>query len=126
MEKEYIIGFIILLVVIWIFYPYFERFDATGTEFVPVGGDRYGLRGELLRRSSIENWYIRPDRRIRLSHSGGEMWESNYDPSVQGIKDCHKVPCPSNGFDSMDVCWKCGDSCPKKMVIPDVHPHSKN
>lgn len=101
-----------------------ESFNADGTEFPPVGCPRYGLRGDKLRSSDIANWYIRPDRQIRLNHSSGEMWQANRTPTQDGIKGCYKVRCPINDeYDSLDTCWKCGSDCLQKMKIPDIHPH---
>ena len=125
-NKEIVAIFLLIILAIWVIYPLMEGFDSTTTEFVPVGSERYGLRGDLLRRSNIEKYFIRPDRRIRLSHSGGEMWESNNDPMTEGIKGCKAVPCPANGYDNIDTCYQCGNSCPEKMIIPDIHPHVPN
>ena len=123
-NKETIAIVLVILLIIWLIYPFFETFDVTGMEFMPVGTDRYGLRGDLLRRSSIEKYFIRPDRNIRLSQSSGEMWESNNPPALEGIKECKKVPCPANdGYDNLDTCWKCGNECREKMRIPDIWPH---
>ncbi|QKF94327.1 hypothetical protein QKU48_gp0869 [Fadolivirus algeromassiliense] len=126
-NKEVVALFLLVILAIWVIYPFFENFDVTGTEFVSEGSDRYGLRGDLLRRSSIKKYFIRPDRNIRLSHSTGEMWESNNPPGMEGVKDCVKVPCPSNdGYDGLDTCWKCGNQCREKMPMPDIWPHVKN
>lgn len=125
-NKEVVVIFLIVVLALWVMWPFFEGFDASGSEFVPVGADRYGLRGEPLRRSSIEKYFIRPDRRIRLSQSGGEMWEGNNDPASEGMKDCKKVPCPANGYDNIDTCYKCGNPCPDKFVVPYIHPHVPN
>lgn len=126
-NKEVVALFLLVILAIWVIYPFFENFDVTTSEFVPEGADRYGLRGDLLRRSSIKKYFIRPDRNIRLSHSDGEMWESNNPPALEGNKDCVKVACPSNdGYDNLDTCWKCGSQCREKMRIPDIWPHTKN
>lgn len=122
-NKELIIIIALVVFALWVLYPFFENFDATTSEFVPYGADRYGLRGNLLHRRSIKDFYIRPDRRVRLSLSGGDMWESNYSPSEVGIKDCRQVKCPEQGYDNIDVCFQCGSNCPNKMRIPDIPPH---
>lgn len=122
-NKEVIVIFLLILLALWVLYPFMEGFDATGTEFAQLGRPRYGLRGNPLRQIDIANYYMRPDLRIRISESGGKMWESNNSPMAEGIKDCHKIPCPANGYDSIDVCFQCGKNCPKKMIIPDIHPH---
>jgi len=125
-NKEVVVIFLLIILVIWVVYPFFETFDVTGTEFVAEGGDRYGLRGDLLRRSDIARTFIRPDRNVMLSHSSGEMWESNNTPAQDGLKDCRKVPCPDNdGYDNLDTCWKCGNECRPKMEMPDLWPHVK-
>ena len=126
-NKETIIVIIVIILVLWVLYPLFEGFDASGREFVPIGCQRYGLRGEPLRTSDIANTFIRPDRQIRLSNTDGEMWESNYPPSAEGIKNCRKVKCPQNdGYDNLDTCWKCGKNCLEPIKIPDIWPHVKN
>lgn len=125
-DNRQLIGIIlIVLLIIWVVYPLFEGFNADGTEFVPVGGARYGLRGDLLRRSSIKKFFIRPDRRIKLSHSGGEMGEGDYSPVEFGEHDCTKVECPSNGYDNLDKCWQCGKDH-YKFNIPNIWPHVPN
>jgi hypothetical protein len=130
-SKEVVLIFLVIVLALWVFYPLYdgyEGFDCKGREFVPVGQPRYGLRGEPLLRSCIDKYYIRPDRQIRLSQSNNLMWESDYTPGMEGIKDCRRVSCPTNTneFDAEDVCWKCGSSCPEKMKIPDIQPHVPN
>jgi hypothetical protein len=125
-NKEYVVIFLLVVIGLWILCPMFEGFNANTNEFVPVSSDRYGLRGDLLRRSNITRYYIRPDRQIKLNASGGEMWESNYAPIDQGMTGCNKVDCPSLGYDNSDSCYKCASACPTKMKIPDIHPHVPN
>ena len=128
-NKEVVAIFLLIVLALWVAYPLFEgfeRFDPATTTEVVSGDGKYGLRGELLRKSNIAKWFIRPDPRVRLSLSGGEMWESNKSPGEEGIKGCRKVPCPSYGYDKTDVCYQCGSPCPDKMVIPDIHPHVPN
>ena len=122
-NKEYILIFLIVVLAIWVTYPYFEGFDATGREFVDVGEVRYGLRGDKIRRVPIQKYFIRPDRNIRLSQSNGMMWESNNTPAQDGIKGCSKTQCPtnSNEFDSMDTCWSCGNKCPVDIQVPGIN-----
>lgn len=125
--KDTIIVFVIIILALWVLYPIFEGFDASGREFVPVGALRYGLRGEPLRAESIRKNFIRPDRQIRLSESNSEMWESNDSPGSEGMKGCRKVKCPQNdGYDNTDTCWKCGKNCLDPIRIPDIWPHVKN
>lgn len=102
-----------------------EGFDADTVEFVPVGSDRYGLRGEPLIRRPTSDYFIRPDRQVRLNNSGGDMYVSNYAPHEEGIEGCQKTQCPMSwgGFDSSDECWNCGNSFQWKDKIPDIHPH---
>jgi len=123
-EKKILILVFIIIIIVMLIYPFYENFDSTMTEFVPVGYPRYGLRGDLLKRSNIKKYYINPNRNIRLSHSTGEMWESNKSPPDEHIKNCRKVPCPDNdGYDKLDTCWKCGNECRKSIKIPDIWPH---
>jgi hypothetical protein len=125
-NKEIIAIFLLIVLALWVAYPLFEGFDPATTTEVVSGDGKYGLRGELLRKSDPAKWFIRPDRQIRLSAGGGEMWESNKPPGAEGIKGCRNVPCPANGYDNIDTCYKCGSACPDKMVIPDIHPHVPN
>lgn len=126
-NKEIVLVFLIIVLLWFLIRPYYhENFDATTSEFNPVGCTRYGLRGDKLRRSSIYNWYISPNRQIMLTDGNGEMWQANGTPPSFGINGCRKVKCPNNGeYDSMDTCWKCGNDCPVKMIIPDLQPHVK-
>lgn len=126
-NKGIILVFLVIVLLWWIIRPIgLESFSSDGYEFMPVGSDRYGLRGDKLRQSSIYNWYISPNRQIMLSDSSGEMWQANGTPPSYGMKDCRMVKCPDNGeYDGMDTCWKCGNDCPTKMIIPDLHPHVK-
>ncbi len=110
-NKEIIVIVLLIVIAIWGIYPLlgnFEGFNADSTEFVPVGSERYGLRGDPIRRSSIDNYFISNNRQITLSQAGGEMWESNRSPTAQGFSDCVSVKCPGNKYDSQDTCWQCG------------------
>jgi len=124
-NKEMVIIFFVIILAIWVVYPFMEGFNASTNEFVPVGDVRYGLRGDKLRRVPISKYFIGPNRNIRLSQSNGMMWEADASPEEQGIPDCHKTQCPTNTneFDSMDTCWKCGSGQQPKMAIPDIHSH---
>jgi hypothetical protein len=125
-NKEVIVIFLLILLALWVIYPFIEGFDAAGGEFLPVGAPKYGLRGDLLRQTSWLNHFLRPDRRIRISLSGGDMWESNTSPKAQGIKDCKRIACPptpSKGYDNIDQCWQCGTNCRDKLPVPDMWPH---
>jgi hypothetical protein len=93
-----------------------EGFSDDMRTFVPVGEQRYGLRGNLLRTRPRTDYYIRPDRHIRLSDSGAEMYESNYSPVEEGATGCVRVQCPRlndstpevwSGYDEQDQCWNC-------------------
>ncbi|ARF09606.1 hypothetical protein Indivirus_1_229 [Indivirus ILV1] len=118
---------IVLLVVlaIWVVYPWVmgkpEKFDSDMREFVPVGSDRYGLRGNLLHRVPIDKYYVKPDQNVVLSQSGGEMWVSNVVPQTE---NCSKVQCPS-WYDNLDQCWQC-QTKEHLVIIPDVAPHVPN
>ena len=129
-NKNIVLVFLVIVLLWVLFRPYTvsaESFDASTSEFVPVGEQRYGLRGDPLRASSIDNWYISPNRQIMLSDSSGEMWQANGTPPSFGIKDCRKVACPHNGeYDKNDTCWKCGNDCPTKARLPDLWPHVPN
>lgn len=120
---------LILLIVIlawWVLSPSAEGFDANMMEFVPVESDRYGLRGDKLRRRNIDDYYISSHRQMRLNHSTGLMYESNLSPEDEGISGCRKVKCPTGRgeYDDKDTCWKCGDECQQPMNIPDIWPHT--
>jgi hypothetical protein len=127
-NKDFVLVFLIIVLLWCIFrsYKQTEAFDGASSEFLPVGADRYGLRGDLLNRSSIDNWYASNNRQIMLNNGEGEMWQANGTPPSFGIKDCRKVKCPINGeYDHQDTCWKCGSDCQDKITIPDMHPHVK-
>jgi hypothetical protein len=103
---------IIIVVVLWlIFSQPREYFDASTTVFVPEGYQRYGLRGEPLRTVDISNYFIRPDRRIRLHHTSNWMYPSNRTPRQVGIPFCRRVNCTTNTdeYDAIDRCYTCGD-----------------
>ncbi len=107
-----------------------ERISEKGEHFdgrLVSSDPEYGLRGDKLIRHSILQHYIRPDRHIRLSHSGAQMWESNYSPVQEGIPQCKKVDCPTNAdYDTTDSCYKCGDQC--RTPMPEIYtwPHTRN
>jgi len=130
-HKQLIIIFLIASLIVLLLQPYTERFDATGMEFLPVGEQRYGLRGDKIMSRDIAGNYISPKRQIRLSQSSGMMYESNTDPITEGMKGCRKLACPSGprdttGYDHLDTCWQCGSDCPTKLRVPDIWPHVKN
>lgn len=126
-SKNCLLIFLIVLLLCWVFYPMSENFDPTGSEVAQLGCVRYGLRGDRIRWRPQTDYFIRPDRRIRLSASGGEMYESNHSPMKEGVSGCKQVSCPLvNGYDSTDKCWQCGSAQPDKMIIPDITPHVAN
>ena len=126
-NKNIVLVFLIIVLLWVLLRPYTESFSSDTTEFVPVGEQRYGLRGDPLRASSIDNWYMSPNRQIMLSDSSGEMWQANGTPPSFGIKGCRKVNCPHNGeYDKNDTCWKCGNDCPTKTPLPELWPHVPN
>jgi len=110
LNKEVIVIFFLVLLAVWVMYPFLEGFNVDGTEFAPLGAPRYGLRGNTLKQIDIANYYMRPDVRVVLNQAGGELWQSNNDPGDEGIKGCYKVPCPANEYYNQDVCYKCGKS----------------
>lgn len=127
MSQEDCIGLIVIVILIWfIMRNRNEGFSADMREFLPVGFQRYGLRGDPIRSRDARLDYIQNNRNIRLSHTGGEMWQSN-SPPTKFLKDCQKVPCPHNGeYDSMDTCWRCGDNTvPSFKTGGCVRPHIK-
>jgi hypothetical protein len=120
-----IVFLLIIIIGLWVLYPYFEGFDITTTEFVPVGAPRHGLRGDLLKQHWIGQDFRSDYRQVLLSDSNGEMWESDYSPAQQGIQGCGTVPCPVNGYDKMDTCYKCKSSPPVPQSY-SIWPHVKN
>lgn len=114
---------IILLIILVTFYNTYrnkEGFDITGSEFVPVGEDRYDLKGEKLDRIYVGEYYVRPDRHIKLNNTKGFVWNANISPLEQGNSSCKRVTCPSFPsnydpspviYDNIDQCWECGNSC---------------
>ena len=127
MNNDLLLVFLIIILVWFFFKSRTEKFDASTLAFVPVGYDRYGLRGDLLRRSSIDNIYISPNRHIALHAGGGQMWESNTPPPQDGMIGCKKTGCPTNTneYDQRDTCWSCPTQYRPKP-IPDIHPHVPN
>jgi len=125
-DKNCILIFLVILLAWWVLKPSFEGFGADTQEFLPVGVQRYGLRGDPLRSRPYDDFMISPDRQMRLNHSGGVMWESNLAPGDEGVEGCGKVPCPNNTneFDCKDSCWKCGSGCQAKLRVPDIWPHT--
>jgi len=57
MYKIIICGLILILLVI-IIKNTTETFDETGTEFLPVGYKRYGLRGEPVMNNTLDDCYF--------------------------------------------------------------------
>lgn len=105
-----------------------EGFDKTGSEFVPAGSPRYDLSGKLLPRIYVGDYYVRPDRQIKINGTDGFVWESNLSPKDQEYSysdKCMKVDCPVYStsydgytgpdaniiYDTDDVCWKCDNGC---------------
>ena len=124
-NKNLLFVFLLIVFLWWVFGPRMEGFDSNSMEFVPLGVDRYGLRGDKLRRSSIDKYFYSPNRKVRLSHSNAWMYQGHQSPTGEGVPGCYQVPCPQNGgYDNLDTCWKCGSQCPTAMKIPAIHPHS--
>jgi len=95
-----------------------EGFDPNGMEFLPPGVQRYGLRGEPLRQRPISDYYISPNRNIRLSSTAGLMYESN-----TAQKGGRKVACPNDGYDNKDTCWMYGNMCQGPNQLRDIKWH---
>lgn len=126
--NEIVFIFLAIVFIWWLMrHKRIDNFDPTGTEFVPVGFERYGLRGEPIAGRDIAYNYIRPDRHMVLNNTSGLMWESDMAPEDEGIPKCKQVPCPTHrdGYDDMDKCWTC-DRKPRPDIIPNIHPHVKN
>jgi len=125
LNENLILIFLVILFLWWLLGFKMEMFDKTTTEFVPVGEERYGLRGDLLRSSNIDKYYIRPDRKIRLNNSHNWMYASNYTPAQENIKGCKVEKCPTNTneYDNLDTCYQCASAYQTPMKIPDIYPH---
>lgn len=123
LNKELIFAFLLVLFLWWLMGSGAESFNANSTEFVPLGSERYGLRGDLLRRSSIDRLYYPPNRNIRLHQTNNWMYQGYAnDPS---FSDCAKVQCPvnTNEYDPEDTCYMCSNMKPERTKIPYIHPH---
>jgi hypothetical protein len=120
-----IIIIIVIILFVFLLYPHLEGFDQTSTVFVPVGYQRYGLRGDKIKSSDIAKNFISPHRNIAIDPTSGEMWQSNNAPCTEGINGCKKVVCPTNNdeYDNLDTCWECGKWDYYKQTIPPMHPH---
>lgn len=132
MSELLIVLIILIIIVLIFFYPSSsvnnrEYFDADGVEFLPLGEDQYGLRGDRLNIRSIDNHYISPYRQIRLSFAGGDMWEASTTPEEQGFTGCYQTPCPcgTDYYDDMDTCWMCNDGKLAGVEIPSYSIHTK-
>ncbi len=103
----------------------YEGFDSNTTEFVPVGAPRHGLRGDRLYTHDISANFLPENRLIRLSHSGGQMWEA--DGTVSGQKGCKSVPCPhgTDFYSKGDTCMTCDDGSVDRMEMPGFNYHAK-
>ena len=126
-RREFLIVFLIVVFLWWIMNRS-EGFGSDTNEFIPVGHERYGLRGDRLRRSDISRLYLNPNRHMRLNPTSGLMYKSNKTPCEEGHAGCSKVNCPcnTNEYDKLDTCWNCGNADYEKMVIPPIHPHVPN
>ena len=124
LNKELIFAFLLVIFLWWLMGPKSEAFGPNSQEFLPLGSeDRYGLRGDLLRRSSIDKLYYPSDRNIRLHQTSNWMYQGySDDPSYD---NCNKVKCPvnTNEYDPEDTCWQCSNMKPERTKIPYVHPH---
>ena len=83
LNKELIFAFLLVIFLWWLMGPKSEAFGPNSQEFLPLGSeDRYGLRGDLLRRSSIDKLYYPSDRNIRLHQTSNWMYQGySDDPS---------------------------------------------
>lgn len=106
-NMQIIVILLLALIIVWWFMSRREKFNQNTTEFVSVGSERYGLRGDLLHRRPIEDYFIgQPIRNHRFNESGGVMTTASNPPSACG---CNQIPCPHQGgaFDELDHCWQC-------------------
>jgi hypothetical protein len=122
-NKELIFAFLLVLFLWWLVSSNNENFNANGTEFVPLNYERYGLRGDLLKRSSIDRLFYPPNRNVRLHQTSNWMYQGY--PDDKSITGCPKVPCPvnTNEYDPDDTCYQCSDMKQVRTKIPYIHPH---
>ena len=73
--NEIILIVAICLILFWFIYQRKEGFDKNTVMFVPIGEERYGLRGDRLRRSNISRTYMRPDRHVVLNQTSNPKWK---------------------------------------------------
>ena len=101
-----------------------EGFDASGQEFVPVGQQRYGLRGEPIESHSARMNYLPCSTHMVLNHAGGLMYEAATSPLEQGKNGCIKTACPYNSYEFQgNMCWKCDDGEPARLGCNVLTPH---
>lgn len=99
---------LLLAYFLYFWYSSKELFNADGTTVVPLDEPDYGLRGDLLERRPISDYFIRNDRQIRLNDSGGMDFEGNFRPTKEHERNCKRAPCPGgDGYDKEDNCWRC-------------------
>lgn len=114
MKSKYLYNILLIALILLILWKIwndntFEMYGPKTQVFVPVGEDRYDLRGNKMNTRDIYYNYMKPQRHIILNESGGEMWKSDYAPIKEEIKNCKKIKCPENenDYDEMDTCHMC-------------------
>lgn len=79
-----------------------ESFDPTATEFMPIGAQRYDLRGYPIRRSNYNDVVHPANNNVILSNSCSDMYKSSSPPGA----GFNQVPCPPINAYEGDTCWK--------------------
>jgi hypothetical protein len=97
---------VLILLFLFLFFLFInktEGFDSKMVHFVSPGNIRYGLRGDMLKRSDISRLYKNNNRHIALNPTSGQMWMNNIAPN-----GCKAIDCPNNNYDTQDTCHMCG------------------
>lgn len=121
-----IIILVILLVWLVLIKPMYESFlDITGTTFIPINEQAYGLRGDRLSTGPVDPYFYPRNRNIRLSDTNTWMYQSripiNQEPNSS---TCQQTPCPLvDGFDKNDSCWSCPAPVGPPVTIPNMTAH---
>lgn len=90
-----------------------ERFGPNGREFVKVGAQRFGLRGDKTTGRDISLSYYDNDRNFAMHPTGNPMWINDITPFEEGHKNCkQQIDCHKhvNEYGESDACFKCGSA----------------
>jgi hypothetical protein len=112
LSKDSLTLIVVVLILVGLWYISYpdrnceEKFDSDMRSFVPIGSQRYGLRGDKLTWYDIAQTYLPKSQNKIINSSGGEIANVK---DMSNAPNCKKVTCPDTDYFKGDTCWACSE-----------------